>query len=67
VLHCDDLARVLKSRMTKGVVSVDLASILNLGSSELKLRPVQMDSASHVLWILSLFRDQSSGKHINAD
>jgi hypothetical protein len=49
VLHCDELARVLKSRMTKGVVSVDLASILNLASSELKLRPVQMDSASHVL------------------
>ena len=26
-----------------------------------------MDSASHVLWILSLFRDQSQGKHINGD
>jgi hypothetical protein len=57
VLHYDDLARVLESRMTKGVVVVDLASILNLASSELKLRPVQTDSASHVLWILSLFRD----------
>ena len=29
VLHCDDLARILKSRMTKGTVSVDLASIIN--------------------------------------
>jgi hypothetical protein len=66
-LHCDDLARILKSRMTKGAVSVDLASVLNLASSELKLRPVQMDSASHVLWILSLFRDLSAGKHINGD
>ena len=42
-LHCDDLARILKARMTKGVVGVDLASILNLASSELKLRPVQMN------------------------
>jgi hypothetical protein len=67
VLHCDDLARVLKFKMTKGAVSVDLASVLNLASSELKLRPVQMDSASHVLWISSLFRDQSQGKHINGD
>jgi hypothetical protein len=67
VLHCDDLARVLKSRMTKRVVSVDLASILNLASSELKLRLVQMDSASHVLWKLSLFRDLSACNHINAD
>ncbi len=64
-LHCDDLARILKARMTKGVVGVDLASILNLASSELKLRPVQMDTASHVLWILSVFRDLSGGKHIN--
>jgi hypothetical protein len=53
--------------MTKRVVSVDLASILNLASSELKLRLVQMDSASHVLWKLSLFRDLSAGNHINAD
>ncbi len=64
-LHCDDLARILKARMTKGVVGVDLASILNLASSELKLRPVQMDTASHVLWILSVFRDLSGGKNIN--
>jgi hypothetical protein len=64
-LHCDDLARILKARMTKGVVGVDLASILNLASSELKLRPVQMDTASHVLWILSVFRDLSGGTNIN--
>ncbi len=64
-MHCDDLARVLQARMTKGVVGVDLASILNLASSELKLRPVQMDTASHVLWILSVFRDLSGGKSIN--
>jgi hypothetical protein len=67
VLHCDDLARILKSKMTKGAVSVDLASVLNLASSELKIRPVHMDSASHVLWILSFFRNQSQGKHINGD
>ena len=67
VLHCDDLARILKSRMTKGVVGVDLASILNLASAELKLKPVQMDTASHVLWILSVFRDLSGGKHINPE
>jgi hypothetical protein len=66
-LHCDDLARILKSRMTQGIVSVDLVSILNLAASELKLRPVQMDSASHVLWILSLFMYQSAGRNINAD
>ena len=53
--------------MTNGTISVDLASIVNLASSELKLSPVQMDSASHVLWIVSLFRDQSQGKHINGD
>jgi hypothetical protein len=53
--------------MTKGAVSVDFASVLNLASSELKLRPVQMESASLALWILSLFRDQSAGKHINGD
>jgi hypothetical protein len=51
--------------MAKGAVSVDLASVLNLASSELKLKPVRMDSASHVLWILSLLRDLSAGKHIN--
>ncbi len=67
VLHCDDLARILKSRMTKGTVSVDLASILNLAASELRLRPVIMDSASHVLWILSLFRDLTGGKNVNED
>jgi hypothetical protein len=67
VLHCDDLARILKSRMTKGTVSVDLASIINLAASELRLRPVMMDSASHVLWILSLFRDLSAGKNVNED
>ncbi len=64
-LHCDDLARILKARMTKG--QVDLPNILNLAKSELKLGPVQMDSASHVLWILSLFRDQSVGKRVNSD
>jgi hypothetical protein len=64
-LHCDDLARILKARMTQGVVGVDLASILNLASSELKLRPVRMDTASHVLWILSVFRDLSGGTNIN--
>jgi hypothetical protein len=53
--------------LTKGAVSVNLASVLKLASSELKLMPVLMDSASHVLWILSLFRDQSAGKHINGD
>jgi hypothetical protein len=53
--------------MTKGVVSVDLASVIYLASSDLKLRPVKMDYASHVLLILSLFRDQSSGKHVNGD
>jgi hypothetical protein len=67
VLHYDDLARILKSRMTKGTVSVDLASIMNLTASELRLRPVLMDSASHVLWILSLFRDLFAGKNVNED
>jgi hypothetical protein len=51
-LHCDDLTRILKARMIKGAVSVDLPSVLNLAKAELKLRLVQMDSASHVLWIL---------------
>jgi hypothetical protein len=66
-LHCDDLARILKARMIKGAVSVDLPSVLNLAKAEPKLRPVQMDSASHVLWILNLFRDQSDGKRVNGD
>jgi hypothetical protein len=46
---------------------VDLPSISNLAKSELKLRPVQMDSASLVLWILSLFRDVSERKRVNTD
>jgi hypothetical protein len=66
-LHCDDLARILKARMIKGQVSMDLPSILNMAKSELKLRPVELDSASHVLWILSLFRDMSEGKRLNHD
>ncbi len=52
---------------TKGTVSVDLANILNLAASELRLRPVMMDSASYVLWILSLFRDLTAGKNVNED
>ena len=66
-LHCDDLARILQARMIKGQVSVDLPSVLNLAKSEMKLRPVLFDTASHVLWILSLFRDLSDGKRINLD
>jgi hypothetical protein len=66
-LHCDDLARILMARMTKGQVNVDLPSILNLAKAELKLRPVQMDSASYILWILSLVRDQSQGKRVNSN
>jgi hypothetical protein len=67
ILHCDDLTRILKARMTKGQIAVNLPSVLNLAKSELKLRPVQLDSASHVLWILSLIRDLSEGKRINHD
>jgi hypothetical protein len=67
ILHCDDLARIVKARMIKGQILVDLPSVLNLAKSELKLRPVQLDSASHVLWILSLFRDLSEGKRVNHD
>jgi hypothetical protein len=66
-LHCDDLARILKARMIKGAVTGDLTSVLNLAKAELKLRPVQMDSASHILWILSLFRDLSDGKRVIGD
>jgi hypothetical protein len=64
-LHCDDLVRILKVRMTPGMGGVDLFSVLNLASSMLKLRPVQMDTASQAFWILSLFRDLSEGKNIN--
>jgi hypothetical protein len=53
--------------MVKGQVSVDLPSIMNLAKSELKLRPLQLDTASHVLWILNLFKDISEGKRINHD
>jgi hypothetical protein len=42
-LHCDDLARILKARMIKGAVTVDLPSVLKLAKAELKLRPVQMN------------------------
>jgi hypothetical protein len=66
-LHCDDLANILKARMVKGQIVVDLPSVLNLAKSELKLRPVLFDTASHVLWILSLFRDTSEGRNINPD
>jgi hypothetical protein len=66
-LHCDDLARILKARMIKGQVSVDLPSILNLAKSELLLRPLQLDSAFRVLYILSLFRDLSEGKRLSHD
>jgi hypothetical protein len=66
-LHYDDLARILKARMIQGEVTVDLPSVLNMAKAELKLRPVQMDSASHVLWILSLSRDMSEGKRVNGD
>ncbi len=45
VLHCDDLARILKARMIKGAVTVDLPSVVNQAKAELKLKPVQMDSA----------------------
>jgi hypothetical protein len=66
-LHSDDLARILKARMIKGAVTVDFPSVLNLAKAELKLRPVQMDPASHLVWILSLFRDLSDGKRVNGD
>jgi hypothetical protein len=66
-LHCDNLARILKARMIKGQVSVDLPSILNLAKSELLLRPLQLDSAFRVLYILSLFRDLSEGKRLSHD
>jgi hypothetical protein len=66
-LHCDDLAQILKARMVKGQILVDLPSVLKLAKSELKLRPLQPDSASHVLWILSLFRDLSEGQRIDHD
>jgi hypothetical protein len=48
-------------------VSVDLPSTLNLAKSEMRLRPVLFDTASHVLWILNKFRDTSEGKRINLD
>jgi hypothetical protein len=81
ILHCDDLTRIMKAiimlqgeekpimkaRMTMGQIYVNLPSLLNLAKSEHKLRLVQLDSASHVLWILSLFRDLSVGKRINHD
>jgi hypothetical protein len=66
-LHSDDLARILKARMVKGQIFMDLPSVMNLAKSELKLRSVQLDSASHVLWILNLFRDLFEGKRINYD
>jgi hypothetical protein len=50
--------------MTKGTVSVDLASPLILASSELEAQAGPDGQASHVLWILSPFRDQSQGKLI---
>jgi uncharacterized membrane protein YgcG len=66
-LHCDDLAKILQARMVKGQVVVDLPSVLNLAKSELKLRPVPFDTASHVLWILAFFKDTSGGNNINFD
>jgi hypothetical protein len=47
VLHYDDLTHTLKARMVKGQVGVDLPSVLNLANSDLKLRPVPLDIASH--------------------
>jgi hypothetical protein len=49
ILHCGNLARILKARMTKGKIAVNFPIVLNLAKSELKLRLVQLDSASHVL------------------
>jgi hypothetical protein len=57
----------VKARMNKDAVTGDFPSVLKLAKAELKLMPVQMDSASHVLWILSLFRDLSKGKRVNSD
>ncbi len=32
-----------------------------------RLRPVPFDTASHVLWILALFKDTSGGTNIDPD
>jgi uncharacterized membrane protein YgcG len=67
VLHCDDLPHTLMARMTKGHVGVDLPSVLNLAKSDLKFRLVPLDSASHALWILNLFRDKTNGRSVDPD